>query len=69
MRNAGRTRNDKKRTRTQILQREKVNCPLNIKDQAIASLFSEYISHLQSVQTPGGYRSGVWPVSHPAAFE
>lgn len=67
MRNAGRTRNDKKRTCTQILQREKVNCLLNIK--AIASLFSEYVSHLQSVQTPGGYRSGVWPVSHPAAFE
>lgn len=42
---------------------------LKFKAQAIASPFSEYISHLQTVQPLGGNRSGVLPPSHPAAFE
>lgn len=54
---------------TDIIERESKFCLLKFKDQAIASPFAEYISHLQTVQTPGGNRSGVWPASHPAAFE
>lgn len=53
---------------TDIRERESKFSLLKFKDQAIASPFSEYISHLQTVQPLGGNRSGVLPASHPAAF-
>lgn len=55
--------------REDIIWRESEFSLLKVKDQAIASPFSEYISHLQTVQIPEGNRNGVWPASHTTAFE
>lgn len=40
-----------------------------LEDQAITSPFSEHISHLQIMCSPGGKRSSIWPASYAAAFE
>lgn len=55
--------------RENIIWRESEFSLLKVKDQAIASPLSEYISHLQSVQIPESNRNGVWPASHTTAFE